>query len=281
MAAAKFFGQFLLEKGVIDAPQLLRALEIQRMSNPALGEIACGRGMLTAHQAQAINERQRREDKRFGDIAQSMGLLTADEVGQLLDEQKSRRKLFGEILVEQGYVERHRLDDELRLHSADRDEAARSLDAIVATHQFGRRVGNAIATCNKLFPRLLRTQCQFSSVIDPLAPPHVDAAALVRVAADRPLVIGMACDGATMHAMAQAFLSIPPEACDEELARDALGELVNMLMGYVVKDSLAEDANYTASPPDFETPLSGLDSELHVLVTMTSQLGPFILVVGD
>ena len=39
--AAKFFGQFLLEKGVIDAAQLLRALEIQRVSNPALGEIAC------------------------------------------------------------------------------------------------------------------------------------------------------------------------------------------------------------------------------------------------
>jgi hypothetical protein len=279
--AAKFFGQFLLEKGVIDAAQLLRALEIQRTSNPALGELACARGMLTADQAQVINERQRSEDKRFGDIAQSMGLLTADEVGQLLDEQKSRRKLFGEILIEEGFVDRARLDDELRLHAADRDEANRSLDAIVATHQLGRRVGNSIATCNKLFPRLLRTQCQFSSVADPASPPQVDAMALVRVAADRPLAIGMACDNATMQAMAQAFLSIPPEACDDELARDALGELVNMLMGYVVKDSLAEDANYRASPPDFDTPISALNDGMHVLVSMTSQLGPFVLVLGD
>jgi hypothetical protein len=279
--AAKFFGQFLLEKGVIDAAQLLRALEIQRTSNPALGELACARGMLTADQAQVINERQRSEDKRFGDIAQSMGLLTADEVGQLLDEQKSRRKLFGEILIEEGFVDRARLDDELRLHAADRDEANRSLDAIVATHQLGRRVGNSIATCNKLFPRLLRTQCQFSSVADPASPPQVDAMALVRVAADRPLAIGMACDNATMQSMAQAFLSIPPEACDDELARDALGELVNMLMGYVVKDSLAEDANYRASPPDFDTPISALNDGMHVLVSMTSQLGPFVLVLGD
>jgi hypothetical protein len=279
--AAKFFGQFLLEKGVIDATQLLRALELQRTSNPALGELACARGMLTADQAQVINERQRSEDKRFGDIAQSMGLLTADEVGQLLDEQKSRRKLFGEILVEEGFVDAERLDAELRLHAADRDEATRSLDAVVATHQLGRRVGNSIATCNKLFPRLLRTQCQFSSVADPAAPPPVDAVALVRVAAERPLAIGMACDTATMHAMAQAFLSIPPEACDEELARDALGELVNMLMGYVVKDSLAEDANYRASPPDFETPIGALNDGMHVLVSMTSQLGSFVLILGD
>ena len=279
--AAKFFGQFLLEKGVIDASQLLRALELQRTSNPALGELACEKGMLSADQAQAINERQRREDRRFGDIAQSMGLLTSDEVALLLDEQKARRRLFGEILVDEGIVDRARLDEELRLHAADRDEATRSLDAIVATHQLGRRVGNAIATCNKLFPRLLRTQCQFSSVADPASPPPVDAMAIVRVAADRPLAIGIACDGATMHAMAQAFLSIPAEACDDELARDALGELVNMLMGYVVKDSLPEDASYRASPPDFETPIGALNDGTHALVSMTSQLGPFLLVLGD
>ncbi|MGY3264501.1 chemotaxis protein CheX [Lysobacter sp. HA35] len=279
--AAKFFGQFLLEKGVIDAAQLLRALEVQRVSNPALGELACQRGMLTADQAMAINERQRREDKRFGDLAQSMGLLTGDEVGVLLDEQKSRRKLFGEILVEEGFLSRERLAEELRSHAGERDEAVRSLDTMLASHQLGRRIGNSIATCNKLFPRLLRTQCQFSSVADPKNPPATDAMALVRVSADRPLAIGVACDNATMHAFAQAFLSIPPEACDEELALDALGEFVNVLMGYVVKDSLPEDATYRASPPDFETAVSALDDGMHVLVSMTSQLGPFVLVLGD
>lgn len=279
--AAKFFGQFLLEKGVIDAAQLLRALEVQRVSNPALGELACEKGMLTADQADRINERQRREDKRFGDIAQAMGLLTADEVGQLLDEQKARRKLFGEILVEEGFLSRERLDAELREHAGERDEAMRSLDAIVATHQLGRRVGNSIATTNKLFPRLLRTQCQFSRVADPSHPPHTDVLALVRVAADRPLAIGVACDTATMRAIGQAFLSIDAAACDDELAQDALGELVNVLMGYVVKDCLPEDATYRAAPPDFETPVSALDDGLHVLVEMTSQLGSFLLVVGD
>lgn len=279
--AAKFFGQFLLEKGVIDAAQLLRALEIQRTSNPALGELACEKGMLDAAQAQRINERQRSEDKRFGDIAQSMGLLTSDEVGRLLDEQKSRRKLFGEILVEEGFLDRERLDAELRLHAGERDEAVRSLDAMVATHQLGRRVGGSVSTCNKLFPRLLRTQCQFSSVVDPASPPAVEVFALVRVAADRPIAIGMACDMAAAQAMAQAFLSIPPEACDDDLARDAVGELVNVLMGYIVKDCLPEDASYRAEPPDFETALNALNDGMHVLVSMTSQLGSFVLVIGD
>lgn len=278
--AAKFFGQFLLEKGVISSAQLLHALELQRTSNPALGEIAVARGMLTEAQALTINERQRREDRRFGDIAQSMGLLTDVEVGQLLDEQKSRRRLFGEILVDEGILPRDRLEAELREHASERDDAMRSLEAMLAGHQLGRRVGTAISTCNKLFPRILRTQCQFSSVVPADQAPACDASALVRVAADRPLAIGMACDAATLSGIATAFLSIPAEACDDALARDALGELVNVLMGYYVKDSLPEDAQYRAAPPSFDEPVAALAAQDHVLIGMTSQLGPFVLVVG-
>ncbi|TCZ88665.1 chemotaxis protein CheX [Lysobacter sp. N42] len=278
--AAKFFGQFLLEKGVISSAQLLRALDVQRASNPALGEIAVEFGMLTASQALTINERQRREDKRFGDIAQAMGLLTGEEVAQLLDTQKARRKLFGEILVEEGFLDAARLEAELREHAGERDDAMRSLDGMLAAHQHGRRVANAIAACNKLFPRLLRTQCQFSAVVDPAALPAFGAVAIVRVAADRPLVIGLAADDATVAALGAAFMSLPVDACDAELARDAYGELVNVLMGYVVKDSLPEDAAYRAEPPDFSTTLPALAAEGQVLVAMASQLGPFVLVIG-
>lgn len=278
--AAKFFGQFLLEKGVITSAQLLRALDVQRTSNPALGEIAVECGMLTPAQALTINERQRREDRRFGDIAQSMGLLTGEEVAQLLDTQKARRKLFGEILVEEGFIDGARLEAELREHAGERDDAMRSLDGMLAVHQHGRRVANAIAACNKLFPRLLRTQCQFSAVVDPTAPPTFDAVAIVRVAADRPLVIGLAADAGTVAALGAAFMSMPVDACDDELARDAYGELVNVLMGYVVKDSLPEDASYRAEPPDFSATLPALAAEGQVLVAMASQLGPFVLVIG-
>ena len=38
--AAKLLGQFLLERGVISAAQLLAAIEAQRATNPLLGELA-------------------------------------------------------------------------------------------------------------------------------------------------------------------------------------------------------------------------------------------------
>ena len=65
--AAKFLGQFLLERGTISSAQLLAALDAQRASNPLLGELALQHGMLDATQARRINERQRAEDRQPAD----------------------------------------------------------------------------------------------------------------------------------------------------------------------------------------------------------------------
>ena len=53
--AAKFLGQFLLERGTLTPAQLLAALDAQRASNPLLGELAIHHGMLDALQARRIN----------------------------------------------------------------------------------------------------------------------------------------------------------------------------------------------------------------------------------
>ena len=86
--AAKFLGQFLLERGTLTPAQLLAALDAQRASNPLLGELAIHHGMLDALQARRINERQRAEDRRFGDIALEMGWLSEGQLDVLLAAQK-------------------------------------------------------------------------------------------------------------------------------------------------------------------------------------------------
>jgi hypothetical protein len=280
--AAKFFGQFLLENGLIDSAQLLEALEIQRTSNPLLGELAVARGWLTPAQAARINERQRAEDKRFGDLAEEMDLLDAAQIGQLLDAQKAGRKLFGEILVERGMLTRSQLEDALKAHQSDREDATRSLELGLAGHPLADVAGAAINTCSRLFPRLLKSQCQFSSLVGPAdAMPDCDALAQVHIDAARPLTVAVGCDRSTMTAIACGFLGIPAEECDEELARDALGELVNVLMGYIVKDVLPDDMMYRASPPDFSADAASLvrGTQPALAMEMTSQLGPLLLVV--
>ncbi|MFC4726968.1 chemotaxis protein CheX [Coralloluteibacterium thermophilus] len=281
--AVKFFGQFLLEKGVITPSQLLVALQAQQTSNPVLGELAQQRGLLTAAQAERINARQRAEDRRFGDLAQEMGLLDAAQVDELVAAQKAQRRLFGEILLEQGFLDRAQLDAELAAHAREREDAARALEVGVAGHAAGDLADSAMRTCARLFPRILGGQCQAAGLVGAGALPPCDVTAHVRIeAAARPLTIGLACERATMGRIGCAFLSIPPEECDAELALDALGELVNVIMGYVVRDVLPDDAAYRASPPDTGVPAAELvaDPERALAIAMTSQLGDFVLVVA-
>lgn len=279
--AAKFFGQFLLEQGLIDGPQLLEALEVQRASNPLLGELAQARGWLTPAQAARINERQRAEDKRFGDIAAAMGLLDGHQVTQLLDEQKSRRKLFGEILVERGMLGRVQLEAALEAHRSDREDALRSLELGLEGHPLAPIASAALATCSRLFPRLLRQQAQFSRLLQPgEATPWTGVVASVEIAAERPFALALGCDAATATAIACGFLTIAPEECDDDLAQDALGEFVNVLMGYVVKDVLPDDMNYRPSPPSFGGDMAALvDADPSLALVLTSPLGPVLLVV--
>lgn len=280
--AAKFLGQFLLEAGLIDRQQLLDALDAQRASNPLLGELAVAAGMLDVAQAQRINEHQRRQDARFGDIAQAMGLLSAAQVGELLSRQQAGRRMFGEILIERGALTREQLDTALQAQRSEREDAVQTLAAGVAAHPLGAVADAAIDTCAKLFPRILHTPCQFSQLLDRSDTlVGFDMAAHVRIEAERTLRIALACDAAIARKLAAAFLSIDSNEVDNALARDALGELGNVLMGYVIKDILPDDSNYRAWPPDFSMPASALaQGESAIAVIMATQHGPIALIIS-
>ncbi len=280
---AKFLGQFLLERGVITAPQLLAAIEAQRASNPLLGELAVRQGLLDEAQARRINERQRVEDRRFGDIALDMGVLDQAQLDALLEAQKTQRKMLGQVLLEQGVLDAQRLDAELALHRASQEQARHALEGAIASHAAGKLAGIAIDLCGRLFPRMLGSQCLPAEL---LAPDELDdwpCVAHVRVEGGHPLDIALATDLPTARALACALLRIEPARCDDALAVDALGEMVNVLMGYLVRAALPDDdASYRALPPRTTVAAATLaaDRERSLAIGMGSQLGGFVLLVG-
>lgn len=280
--AAKFLGQFLLERGVITAPQLLAAIEAQRASNPLLGELAVRKGWLDEALARRIQQRQRVEDRRFGDIALEMGALDQDRLDALLEAQKTGRRMLGQVLLEQGAIDAARLQSEIALHRADQEKARHALESVIDSHPLGGLANNAIALCARLFPRMLSSQCLPAEVLtseDLDAWPHV---AHVRVHGDRPFGIALAADMPAARALACALLGITPEECDDALALDALGEMVNVLMGYLVRDVMTDDdAVYRALPPDATVPAAILaaDPTRSLAIGMGTQLGAFVLLV--
>ena len=280
--AAKFLGQFLLERGVITAPQLLAAIEAQRASNPLLGELAVREGLLDATQARRINQRQHAEDRRFGDLALEMGLLDQAQLDALLEAQKLGRKMIGQVLLEQGAVDADRLDAELARHRSGQDEARHALDSRIAQHPLSDLANSAIGVCARLFPRMLGSQCHASAVLAPQDLPASPLVAHVRVHGDHPFGIGLASDAAAARALACALLGITPDRCDDALAVDALGEMVNVLMGYVVRDALPDDdATYQALPPDTSIAAATIaaDPARSLAIRLDSQLGAFVLLL--
>ena len=225
---------------------------------------------------------QSAEDRRFGDIALEMGWLSEGQLDVLLAAQKKGRKLFGQILVEQGALTAEQLETELAAHRRDLDEANHALALGIAGHSLADVVTSAIRVCNRLFPRLVGSQCQAAGIAHDAALDACEVTAHVRITSgSESLLVGVGCSRATMHAMACALLALAPEQCDDELAVDALGELVNVLMGYVVRDTLPDDAVYRAQPPSTQLSAADLAATGRTLaLAMTSQRGDFVLIVG-
>lgn len=109
----RFFGQYLLARGLITPPQLLAAIEYQQGTNSRLGEHAVALGMVTPFEADQINAFQAKHDSLFGEAAVEMGLMSGEQVDVLVASQESRHLHLGQALLSLGYLERSALDQAL------------------------------------------------------------------------------------------------------------------------------------------------------------------------
>jgi len=100
--AVKFFGQFLIEQGVVTHAGLLKAIGLQEETNRKIGAVVFEMGMMTQVEIAKVHQSQRNEDKRFGDKAVEMGFLTEEQLQQALLCQRNSHIYIGEALVKTG-----------------------------------------------------------------------------------------------------------------------------------------------------------------------------------
>lgn len=94
------FGEFLIDKKVIDSETLVEALHLQNKRNVMqLGETAIKVGAIDADQLLEILSVQETIDERFEEVALLMGYLTQDMIDDLRDTQERDQQYIGEILV--------------------------------------------------------------------------------------------------------------------------------------------------------------------------------------
>ena len=120
--SARFFGQYLLEKGRISSQQLVDALEFQKQVKVPIGVLALEEGLLSAEQVKLVLARQANSDKPFGKLAVSLGLLTEAQIDGLLQNQSSQRVHLGEALIVKGYLSIDVLEKELKEHKKEEEK---------------------------------------------------------------------------------------------------------------------------------------------------------------
>ncbi len=281
---ANFFGQFLINRGVINESQFLSAMQVQHDCNVLLGQLAIELNMLDAGQVKGIHQQQTTQNKCFGEIAKDLELLSDEQVQTLLLIQKHRNRRIGEVLVSQGILNHENLAKHLLLHQLDCNAALQHLKAGVARHPLKKTLSCTIDVCNSLFLRLLKARCHVKNLIDDYVHqtdyPH---ASHIVIDGDTCFRIALACDDETLINMACVFVEMNPQEMNTELALDVLGEFLNILVGQLLEELTGIGGTSERSVPNLTLSASQLitDSEHFLAVEMLSQLGGFALLVTD
>ncbi|RXJ04165.1 hypothetical protein DS745_01910 [Anaerobacillus alkaliphilus] len=101
---SKYFGNFLLNKGIITSEQLNEVFQEEKNSHVKLGILALNKGFMSLSQIEEVNQAQMATDKRFGEIAIEKGYLTIDKLEELLTGQKTSYLLLSQILLDKNIL---------------------------------------------------------------------------------------------------------------------------------------------------------------------------------
>lgn len=107
----QFFGQFLIDQGVISRSDLLRAIDLQEQTNLRFGDLVVKMGLMTREQTALVIRAQRHADLQFGEMAVKLGYLKSAQIDQVLEKQRREHLYIGEALVRLGVLGEERLEE--------------------------------------------------------------------------------------------------------------------------------------------------------------------------
>lgn len=117
--AVKFFGQFLVEEGIVSREALIEAIDLQDHKNLKLGEMAVSMGYITQTDIERAHNAQLSKDMKLGDLLVEMGFLTLNQLNDVIVRQKNTHLYVGEALVQVGALTSESLQQHLAAFKAD------------------------------------------------------------------------------------------------------------------------------------------------------------------
>lgn len=99
----QFFGNYLLEKNIIDSDQLLKALSHKHDTSQSMDSLALSSGYMTKDEIEDVHNMQTIKDEEFVRLALHMGYLTISQASELEEAQHFGYLLLGRAVIELGY----------------------------------------------------------------------------------------------------------------------------------------------------------------------------------
>ncbi|MGE0789994.1 MAG: hypothetical protein AB7S26_30245 [Sandaracinaceae bacterium] len=236
---ARYFGQWLMERGLVRPDTLDEAIARLDFGRRPLGEVAVARGALSSEQRAAVRRMQWNEGGRFGEVAMRMGVLSEEQLDQLLEEQRAHTVRIGEALVAMGVLDTPTVEREAAAFLANESERGdgRAPEAIRAA--FERAV--------EVFASLLGTHPKLDWDADPSGV-STDVSAHIELQGPTDYRFGVCVDRSFARQIAARMLDMDVSEIDDELMWDCAFEAVNVL-GTRLKEVLPDGASAAASLP--------------------------------
>lgn len=249
--AVKFFGQFLVENGVVSREILLQAIELQESVNLSFGATCLAMGILTDADIERIHNAQRIEDLRFGDMAVKLGLLSNDQMMQVLARQKNSHLYIGEALVKIGGFPAEELQKHLDDFKADQAQYATD-SVVIPSGVPAPKICEIMADLSyKMLTRvaLLIFRPEPCFVADQL--PAMDVYAAMEFTGDVSGRYLMGVTAATQKKIAKAILkeaNVDNEP--KEILDDTVMEFVNVALGNIAAKAAQSGKSIEIAPPE-------------------------------
>lgn len=151
-----FFGQYLVERGLITPLQLEDALALQERQNQLLGSLAVSRGYMREDQVRQTIQRQKVLDLPFGTVAVRLGFLTHRQLDDLLFAQNVHTTHVGEALMELGSLPPRDFSRILQEYNEHEKRRQQTVQRILASTPHADMLDAGIQALQRGFARFTR-----------------------------------------------------------------------------------------------------------------------------
>ncbi|HXE95596.1 MAG TPA: chemotaxis protein CheX [Dongiaceae bacterium] len=258
--AVKFFGQFLVEKGIVTSSALLDAINLQDKNNLKFGEMAVAMGLVTPADIQRAHNAQMSRDMKLGHLLVEMGVLTSVQMDDVVIRQKNTHLYIGEALVQIGALTSEALQQHLDAFKADQAQyVSNGIDLPITSANSNIWEMTADLTY-KMITRVLDLQFRPGKCVQATAISPNFMLAAMDLSGDVEARYLISVSEGLQKSIAKAILS--EESVDDEPAEvleDTVMEFVNVVCGNVAAKASQMGIIMDINPPvTLHPPASGL-----------------------